>query len=113
MTLDQDTLVNGLAVIGAVTLLYAVVRVLAAIASWAQSMPDPGAGEDRPPAARAGAPRPVPASMPALDADIVVIAAAVAATLGAGRIVHIEDPNTGHAWSAEGRWLHQTSHRPH
>ncbi len=112
MTLDQETLVNGLAVIGAGTLLYGVVRLLAAIAAWAQSMPDPGAETQTAAPARADR-RPVAASTPALDADIVVIAAAVAATLGTGRIVHIEDPNTGHAWSAEGRWLHQTSHRTH
>ena len=42
---------------------------------------------------------------------VAAIAAAVAAY--GYRVVHIADPRTGSAWAAEGRWLHQTSHRPH
>ena len=46
---------------------------------------------------------------------VVAIAAAVA-TCGY-RVIHIADQSTGHAWTSEGRWLHQTSHavshRPH
>ena len=40
---------------------------------------------------------------------LVAIAAAVAAY--GFRVVHIDDAAAGHAWAAEGRWLHQTSHR--
>jgi hypothetical protein len=57
------------------------------------------------PVARVPAPDGVPAD------HIVAIAAAVAAY--GFRVVHIEDAATGHAWAAEGRWMHQTSHRPH
>ena len=52
-----------------------------------------------------------PAGPPA--GHIAAITAAVAATLGAHRIVHIEDARRGTAWSAAGRSDHQTSHHPH
>ncbi len=52
---------------------------------------------------------PEPEGVPA--DHVVAIAAAVAAY--GYRVVHIEDAATGNAWAAEGRWLHQTSHRPH
>ena len=55
--------------------------------------------------AKAAAPEGVPRE------HVAVIAAAVAAC--GQRVVHIEDAATGHAWAAEGRWLHQTSHRTH
>jgi hypothetical protein len=42
---------------------------------------------------------------------VAVIAAAVAAY--GYRVVHIADAGTGRAWAAEGRRLHQTSHRTH
>jgi hypothetical protein len=42
---------------------------------------------------------------------VAAIAAAVAAC--GYRVVHIADAGTGSAWAAEGRLLHQTSHRPH
>ena len=46
---------------------------------------------------------------------IAAIAAAVA--VYGFRVVHIADHATGHAWTSEGRWMHQTSHgvshRPH
>ncbi len=45
------------------------------------------------------------------EADIAAIAAAVYAMLGAHRIVHIEDVGRGLSWTAEGRWMHQTSHK--
>ncbi|MTJ82218.1 MAG: hypothetical protein F8N37_14590 [Telmatospirillum sp.] len=45
--------------------------------------------------------------------DIAVIAAAVNAVLGSCRIVHIEDSDRGRRWAAEGRRLHQNSHRIH
>ena len=44
---------------------------------------------------------------------IAAIAAAVYAVLGSHRIVHISDAGRGLAWTAEGRLMHQTSHRPH
>ena len=45
-----------------------------------------------------------------MPADHVVAIAAAVAAYGF-RVVHIEDAATGNAWAAEGRWLHQTSHR--
>jgi hypothetical protein len=62
------------------------------------------------------APRP---AAPELDAEpdgvpahhVAAIAAAVAAY--GYRVIHIADAGTGHAWAAEGRWRHQTSHRTH
>jgi putative copper export protein len=42
---------------------------------------------------------------------VAAIAAAVAAY--GYRVIHIADAGTGHAWAAEGRWRHQTSHLTH
>jgi hypothetical protein len=64
---------------------------------------------------RSAGPAPVPAPPP-IDAgadDIAAIAAAVYATIGAHRIVHIEDaPHRGAEWVAEGRLAHHHSHHP-
>lgn len=59
------------------------------------------------PAPAAAAPE--PAGVPA---DHVAAISAAVAAIGA-RIVHIEDATTDNAWAAEGRWMHQMSHRPH
>jgi len=74
---------------------------------------------ERKPAAEAPAPgaasaRPLPASVP-VTADIpaehvAAIAAAISATAGALRIVHIEDLHGARTWSAEGRSVHHQSH---
>ncbi|RAI16877.1 hypothetical protein, partial [Rhodoblastus acidophilus] len=62
------------------------------------------------------APAPAPAA-PRVEAPgvpahhVAAIAAAVAAC--GYRVVHIADAGAGHAWAAEGRWLHQTSHHTH
>jgi hypothetical protein len=95
-------IIDGLAVIGAGTCLYGLFRVLSAFLRWVQPTEEAAAS---PPAA------PDPAAV-AKD-DIVVIAAAVAAMVSAHRIVHINDIRSGASWSAEGRWMHQTSHSPH
>jgi hypothetical protein len=66
-------------------------------------------------AAPAAVPAPAPALVPApalhdLAADhLAAIAAAVHATIGAHRIVHIDDGRGG-GWSAEGRHAHHASH---
>jgi len=61
----------------------------------------------------ASAPPPVAARAPdgIPPHHVAAIAAAVAAY--GYRVVHIADPGTGHAWAAEGRWRHQTSHSTH
>jgi hypothetical protein len=43
---------------------------------------------------------------------LAAIAAAVAAMMGAHRIVRIETPDRGHGWTAEARTTHHTSHLP-
>lgn len=102
-------IVNGLALIGACTCLYWLFRVLSAFLRWIQPPEDAIAV----PAERtASATAAVPPDDVARD-DIVVIAAAVHAMLSGHRIVHITDTRRGVMWSAEGRWMHQTSHNPH
>ena len=43
---------------------------------------------------------------------LAVITAAVAAMLGAHRIVRIDTPGRGYSWTAEARSVHHTSHAP-
>ncbi len=60
---------------------------------------------------REAAPDTAPASAATIPPDhVAAIAAAVAATVGAHHIIHIEDPGRGAVWTAEGRMIHQTSH---
>ena len=57
-----------------------------------------------------------PAAQPALagvpQEHLAVITAAVAAMMGAHRIVHIEALTRGYTWTAEARTVHHTSHAP-
>ena len=106
----NDTIVNGLAIIGAVTCAYWAYRGGAVLLRFAQETPEGGgtatvsaAAVSSAPGARAQAPP---------DNDIPVIAAAVATMLGEHRILHIEEVETGAVWTAEGRWQQQTSHTP-
>ena len=43
---------------------------------------------------------------------LAVITAAVAAMMGAHRIIHIEAPRRGFSWTSEARTVHHTSHAP-
>ncbi len=63
--------------------------------------------------------KPAPVARPAAVAvggvpqeHLAVIAAAVAAMMGAHRIVRIETPDRGFGWTAEARTVHHTSHTP-
>ena len=60
--------------------------------------------------------KPAPAAQPALvgipQEHLAVITAAVAAMMGAHRIVHIEMASRGFGWTAEARTVHHTSHAP-
>jgi len=47
-----------------------------------------------------------------IPADHVAAIAAAVAAYGF-KVVHIADATSGHAWAAEGRLMHQTSHRTH
>ncbi len=111
----NDTMINGLAMIGAATCLYGLFRLLSAAARRLRT-PEKTAGT--PEAAPSSVPdsaglrTPAPEDM-AKD-DIVAIAAAVTMMMSSGyRIVHIDDMRNGITWTAEGRWMHQTSHNPH
>ena len=104
-------LINGLAVVGAGTCLYWLFRILSALLRSGQSSDEavaPG------PSAAAS---PTTAGMMTPDDvardDIAVIAAAVYVMWPGHRIVHISDQRSGASWSADGRWMHQTSHNPH
>ena len=63
------------------------------------------------PTAAAARPAATPAGIP--EDHVAAITAAVAATLGGHRVVHIADESSGAMWRAEGRLRHQTSHQPH
>ena len=62
--------------------------------------------------------KPTPVARPAAMASgvpqehLAVIAAAVAAMMGAHRIVRIETPDRGFGWTSEARSSHHTSHAP-
>jgi len=53
---------------------------------------------------------PVIAGIP--QEHLAVITAAVAAMMGAHRIVRIDAPGRGYSWTAEARSVHHTSHAP-
>lgn len=106
----NDTIVNGLAFIGAASCVYWAYRGGAVLLRLAQESPDgtsPGIGSMAAVSLAPGAPAHVH-----LDNDIPVLAAAVSAMLGEHRILHIEEMQSGAVWTAEGRWLQQTSHTP-
>ena len=60
--------------------------------------------------------KPAPAVQPARagipQEHLAAITAAVAAMMGAHRIVHIATPDRGYSWTAEARTVHHTSHAP-
>ena len=95
-----EMVINCLAAIGAIAWITWLVKRLKAASSQSQAVPQS--------AVDIAQPAQVPA--PAND-DVAVIAAAVYAMIGSGRIVHIENTSSGQHWTAEGRWLHQNSHR--
>jgi hypothetical protein len=117
-----EMVVDGLAVIGAGTCLWVGITGLGRLLGWIER------SEIERQAAEAAAARATPAAAPAaprapvrtadagsdLSGDLVAAISAAVAALGDGmRVVHISEPATGHAWAAEGRWMHQTSHRTH
>jgi hypothetical protein len=100
-------LTNWLAIIGVISLMYWGFRIVAALRprrTKVDALAAPIAAAPRLPAS--------PVHSAGIDQDIVVIAAAVHAMMGAHRIVRLESTQTGQTWAAEGRWMHQTSHRP-
>jgi hypothetical protein len=112
-----ETLKLALGVIAALGILWFAVLCLSRFLSWverseierqkAEAELKKAASRTAAPAKVAREPDSEPNGVPAHH--VAVIAAAVAAY--GYRVVHIADAGTGHAWAAEGRWLHQTSHR--
>jgi len=103
---------NWLAILGVVSLMYWAWRIFAALQHHKAGAPAvPGAAKPvsagLPVAPGLGAP-----GMVAPFEDIPVIAAAVAAMMGAHRIVHLEPIGSGQNWAADGRRMNQTSHNP-
>ena len=102
-------IVESLAMYGlAIVIAYATALVIRGIVLATSRV----GGAEATTAAAASAPvaRPVDGLPPE---HVAAIAAAVYAVLGSHRIVHISDAARGLAWTAEGRLMHQTSHRPH
>jgi hypothetical protein len=115
--MNFDTLTTVLAVIGVLAFLWWGGLKLGRFLSWiereeiARQKAEAAAKQS----GKALAPNPAPASRPDAipAAHIAAIAAAVAAIDGAHAIVHIGVAGAASAWVVEGRWLQQTSHRPH
>ena len=116
-----ETLKFGLGAIVFVVVLWQALKYLGRFLSWverteiARQKAEEDAARRKAAVAPAGAgsARVVEASEPEnIPADHVVAIAAAVAAYGY-KIVHIADATTGHAWAAEGRLLHQTSHRTH
>lgn len=118
MTMAQ--VIDGLAVIGAATCLYGMIRVLVSFLGWVER------SEIERQAREAAGPPPGVKSLAmaatvgigavtgdAIPPEHVAAIAAVVAMLGDHRLVMIQDSAGGHAWTSAGRWMHQTSHRTH
>lgn len=113
--MDKELLFNALAVIGAMTCVYLVVKAMFALVRFAQKpLPEePSAPAPTPVAAVVSVPAPEPVEEGIPADHVAAIAGAVAMMFDHALVVHIEDIHTSLAWSSEGRWLHQTSHQPH
>jgi len=121
-------LTNWLAILGVLSLMYWGWRIVAAFLHRGHATPTaPGAhgvATDAAPPVSPGVVLPgmslSTVGVPGLGAsdpgappeDIVVIAAAAFAMLGAHRIVHLQAVSPDQSWVAEGRWRLQTSHNP-
>jgi hypothetical protein len=110
-----ETIKFGFGVIVGAAVLWFAIMYLGRFLSWieqseiARQKAEAQREAERKKAAAPVAPAIEPGGVP-ID-HIVVIAAAVAAY--GYRVIHIADTQSGHAWAAEGRWQHQTSHRTH
>lgn len=111
--------IDGLAVVGAVTCLYWVVRGGIAFLGWVErseierqareSSSEPAKGAVSPAVALGAA----ASTAGAIPPDHVAAIAAAVTMIGGHRLLRIQDETGGRAWTSEGRWLHQTSHRTH
>jgi len=112
MTLE--TLFYGFVAVVAVIVLALAVRNLVRFLTWierseiARQQAEADAERKR----KSDLSRSVAGDASGVPAEHVAAIAAAVATYGY-RVVHIADTGSGHAWAAEGRWMHQTSHRLH
>jgi hypothetical protein len=114
-----ETLKFALGVIAALGVLWFAVVYLSRFLSWVEQSEiarQKAEAELKKAAPRAAAPakvaRELDTELNGLPAHHVAAIAAAVAAYGY-RVIHIADAGTGHAWAAEGRWQHQTSHRTH
>jgi hypothetical protein len=101
--------------IGDILVIYGIVIVVSMLVAvvirgivWALSRQ--AATTVAPVVVKPAAPQPVVVGIP--QEHLAVIAAAVAAMMGAHRIVRIETSARGYSWTAEARSVHHTSHAP-
>ena len=101
-------LVYGIAIV--VSMLVAVViRGIVMVLSRQAAQPETKTPA-KPKSTPTAAPLPAVAGVP--QEHLAAIAAAVAAMMGAHRIVHIATATRGFGWTAEARTVHHTSHAP-
>jgi len=114
-----ETLKFALEVIAALGVLWFAVLYLSRFLSWVERSEiarQKAEAELKKIAPRAAAPATVALEREGEHGGVPVhhVAAIAAAVAAYGyRVVHIADAGTGNTWAAEGRWLHQTSHRTH
>jgi glutaconyl-CoA/methylmalonyl-CoA decarboxylase subunit delta len=114
--MNFDTLTIVAAAIGATLVLWWVAIRLGRFLSWIERseiarQQAEGEAQQSHKASASSARESRPGAIPA--AHVAAIAAAVGARGGAQSIVHIAVAGTASTWAVEGRWLQQTSHRPH
>jgi len=112
----MSTVIDLILVVVALAVAWVAVRNLARFLTWVEkSEIARQKAETEAERRKAAPPKPAAAPAPApegIPADHVAAIAAAVAAFGY-RVVHIDDAAGGNAWASEGRWQHQTSHRPH
>lgn len=112
--MNMDLVIDTLAVIGAAACVVVAMRLVGAFLAWVERSEIARQAAEAERVARAPAPAaPVAAPRGGIPAAHVAAISAAVAMMGGTRVVRIEDNATGQAWAFEGRWQHQTSHRPH
>ena len=114
--MNMDLVIDTLAAIGAAACVVVAMRLVGAFLAWVErsEIARQAAEAEAERVARAPAPTaPVVVARGGIPAGHVAAISAAVAMMGGTRVVRIEDNATGQAWAFEGRWQHQTSHRPH
>jgi len=110
----MSTFIDLILVVVGLAVAWVAVRNLARFLTWVEKS-EIARQKAESEAERGKAAPPKPAAAPApqgIPADHVVAIAAAVAAFGY-RVVHIDDSASSNAWASEGRWQHQTSHRPY